>query len=173
MFTNNDFIQVGTCRKPHGVKGLIRAYLKDLDDQALLDRQAFLFIEIDNTFIPYELLSLQWLNDDEALLELQGIEDSDQADILSTRKIYLLHNDAERADVQQTNSDLNGYQIIDKQAGPLGTITHIEDSTENIVAETSSGHTIPLHDDFITDIDDRNKTITTIFPQAIIEYLQQ
>lgn len=59
--------------------------------------------------------------------------------------------------------DLVGYTIMVKNA-KFGTITAIDDSTMNVFAELADGRLIPLHDDFICEIDSDNRYIHMQFP---------
>ena len=59
--------------------------------------------------------------------------------------------------------DLVGYTIMVKNA-KVGTITAIDDSTMNVFAELDDDRLVPLHEDFIIEIDSDNKSIHAQFP---------
>ena len=59
--------------------------------------------------------------------------------------------------------DLVGYTIMVKNA-KLGTITAIDDSTMNVFAELDDGRLVPLHEDFIVEIDSDKQYIHAQFP---------
>ena len=59
--------------------------------------------------------------------------------------------------------DLVGYTIMVKN-DKFGPITAIDDSTMNVFAELEDGRLVPLHEDFIYEIDSDNRYIHMQFP---------
>ena len=59
--------------------------------------------------------------------------------------------------------DLVGYTIMVKNDN-FGTIAAIDDSTMNVFAELEDGRLVPLHEDFICEIDSNNRYIHMQFP---------
>ena len=49
----------------------------------------------------------------------------------------------------------------------LGKIIRVDDSTMNIFAELEDGRMIPLHEDFIAQIDEDDKTLHVNLPFAL------
>ena len=96
---------------------------------------AFVFVEREGLLVPYR-------SDDTA--ELLGEE------------IYALRIDMQALQPDSsllTWQDLVGYTITDDEEGPLGTIDFIDEQTINTVATLTDGRMLPLHEDFITNID--------------------
>lgn len=172
MFTNADFVVAGSCRKPHGIKGLIRAELADFDAEALMERDAFVFFEIDGTYIPFALESVEWLNDYEALLKLEDIDDNNAAEPLVGKNILLLAADAKRAGLQVQASGLTGYELMDAKAGSLGVIKEIDTSTANMFLTTAKGFTLPLHEDFVVSVNTEDRVVHTCYTPEILEFLE-
>lgn len=173
IFQKTDFIAFGRALKPHGIKGLVRMSLADFDADALFEQDAFMFFDIEGTYVPFALESLEWLNDTDALIKIEDINDNNEADFFSGKTAWLLKKDAERAGLKAGNDSLKGYKLIDDKAGSFGEITNIDDSTANIIVMTDSGHTLPIHDDFITTIDDDKQIVLTHFPDEIIEWSKE
>lgn len=68
--------------------------------------------------------------------------------------------------------DLVGYTIIDDENGNLGEIKEIDLSTANtLFLLERNGKTlyIPVADEFITDIDNTNRTIHTSLPAGLVD----
>ena len=102
-----------------------RTHYKDLPD--------FVFVRRDGLFIPFR---------SENISELIGEEG------------FLLRTDMqEEGDGTLTWQDLVGYTVEDEDQ-TIGVITHIDESTINTLATLEDGRMIPLHEDFITDIDE-------------------
>ncbi len=102
-----------------------RTHYKDLPD--------FVFVRRDGLFVPFR---------SENISELIGEEG------------FLLRTDMqEEGDGTLTWQDLVGYTVED-EGQTIGVIAHIDESTINTLATLEDGRMIPLHEDFITDIDE-------------------
>jgi len=102
-----------------------RTHYKDLPD--------FVFVRRDGLFVPFR---------SENISELIGEEG------------FLLRTDMqEEGNGTLTWQDLVGYTVEDEDQ-TIGVIAHIDESTINTLATLEDGRMIPLHEDFITDIDE-------------------
>jgi ribosomal 30S subunit maturation factor RimM len=120
--------------------GIIRrTHYKDLPD--------FVFVLRDNLFVPFR---------SENIYELIGEEG------------FVLRSDVQdENDGTMTWQDLVGYTIEDDEAGPIGTIIHIDESTINTLATLDDERLIPLHEDFILDIDEDKRVLRVRLPFAL------
>ena len=108
---------------------------------------AFVFVQRDGLFVPFR---------SERISELIGEEG------------FVL-----RSDVQQeedgliTWQDLVGWTIEDDETGMLGTIEHVDESTLNTLATLADGRMLPLHEDFIIDLDEDAHILHVHLPFAL------
>ena len=108
------------------------------------DLPPFVFVIRDGLFVPFR---------------------SQQATDLLGEEVFVL-----RSDVQQDGEDLFtwqelvGYQLIDTETGPIGIIDYIDESTLNTLATLQDGRMVPLHEDFIIDIDSQTRIIRVNLP---------
>ena len=78
-----------------------------------------------------------------------------------------------RSDIQEeedgllTWQDLVGYTIEDDENGTVGTIETIDESTINTLATLSDGRMMPLHEDFILEIDEEKRVLHVHFPFSL------
>ena len=113
----------------------------------LRDLPAFVFAVRDGLFVPYR---------SEQAIELLGEE------------VFVL-----RTDVQQdgeevfTWQDLVGYQLVDAEDGELGSIDYVDESTLNTLATLNNGKLIPLHEDFIVEIDTQAHVLRVNLPFSL------
>ena len=68
---------------------------------------------------------------------------------------------------------LTGFTVSDVQAGLLGTVEHVDDSSANILLtiRSQSGDDewlIPFHDDFLVHFDLRQRTLLLQLPEGIL-----
>ena len=111
------------------------------------DLPEFLFVQRDGLFVPFRSRDIA---------SLMGEE------------IWLLRSDIqEEDDGLLTWQDLVGYTVIDDEAGTVGLIDNIDESTINTLATLEDGRLIPLHEDFITDIDEQARELHVHLPFAL------
>lgn len=65
-----------------------------------------------------------------------------------------------------TWQDLVGYSIVDDEK-PVGVIQTVDESTINTLATLTDGRMLPLHEDFITDIDEEARVLRVHLPFAL------
>ena len=111
------------------------------------DLPAFVFVKRDGLFVPFR---------SEAIASLMGEE------------IWLKRSDIqEEEDGLLTWQDLVGFTIEDDENGTVGTIEAIDESTINTLATLSDGRMVPLHEDFILEIDEEQRVLHVHFPFSL------
>lgn len=111
------------------------------------DLPAFIFVQRDGLFVPFR---------SEEIASLMGEE------------IWVKRSDIqEEEDGLLTWQDLVGYTIEDAETGTVGTIETIDESTINTLATLSDGRMVPLHEDFILEIDEEQRVLHVHFPFSL------
>lgn len=109
---------------------LRRPQLKELPD--------FVFVLRDGLFVPFRKADATDLLGEEVFVRRTDVRDED--------------------DGLLTWQDLVGYMVRDEgeedEWREIGVIAEVDESTINTVATLEDGRMIPLHEDFITDIDE-------------------
>lgn len=107
------------------------------------DLPAFVFVQRDGLFVPFR---------SENISELIGEEG------------FVLRSDMqEEGDSELTWQDLIGYTIMD-EGEIIGIIADIDESTINTLATLEDGRMLPLHEDFISDIDEETRVLHVHLP---------
>lgn len=110
------------------------------------DLPAFVFVQRDGLFVPFR---------SERIAELIGEEG------------FLLRSDVqEDGDSELTWQDLVGYMVVD-EGREVGRIAEVDESTINTVATLEDGRMMPLHEDFITEIDESARVLYVRLPFEI------
>lgn len=118
--------------------GIIRrTHYKDLPD--------FVFVQRDGLFVPFRA---------ERITELIGEEG------------FVLKGDMEIDQDEMAWTDFEGWILQDGDV-TIGKIVRVDDSTMNIFAELEDGKLIPLHEDFIVEIDEAVKILRVNLPFAL------
>ena len=115
------------------------------------DLPPFVFVLRDGLFVPFKT---------ENISELIGEEG------------FLLRSDLqEEEDGQLTWQDLAGYKVLDESAEgewtTIGVIEEVDESTINTLATLEDGRMMPLHEDFILDIDEEQRVLRVHLPFAL------
>ena len=177
MINDNDIRAIGKFQKTHALKGELNAIL-DIDSDFLTDGNAII-VDTDGIYVPYFASSVRSKGSTSFLIKLDGIECEDEAKPFVNKAIYALKSQlAPYLNIEENelldNNNFCGYQIIDSLSREIiGTISDIDSSTDNLlfIVEDIDGATIyvPAVDDFINQIDDKNKTITMTLPNGLID----
>ena len=113
---------------------LKRTHNKDLPE--------FIFVQRDGLFVPFR---------SEAISELRGEEG------------FVLKGDMEIDEGEMAWVDFEGWTLQEGEVS-LGKIVRVDDSTMNIFAELEDGRMLPLHEDFIMEIDEEAKVLRVNLP---------
>ncbi len=118
---------------------LKRTHYKDLPE--------FIFVRRDGLFVPFRADNISELMGEEAFVLRSDVQDEE--------------------DGLMTWQDLTGYTIEDDEVGRVGVIDEIDESTINTLATLDDGRLVPLHEDFILDIDEDAHVLRVHFPFAL------
>lgn len=166
MITFQEVIYIGYLRRPHGKQGEIQC----LTENTLWEESEarFLILERDGILVPYRVTEWREKGADMLIFRLVGIDTEPQAAVLTGTKVYMLRKDvSSESEDLLTWQDLVGYQLVDKQNGIIGTIAYIDESTINTLATLTDERLIPLHEDFIDNIDTDKRILHIDLPFAL------
>ena len=118
---------------------LKRTHYKDLPE--------FVFVQRDGLFVPFRSEHISELIGEEGFVLRSDVQDENEG--------------------LMTWQDLVGYTVIDDEAGTIGLIDTIDESTINTLATLEDGRMIPLHEDFILDIDEEARVLQVHLPFSL------
>lgn len=116
---------------------LKRTHPKDLPE--------FVFVQRDGLFVPFR---------SENIADIKGEEG------------FVLRSDIATNEDEMAWVDFEGWTLQEGDQ-TIGKIVRVDDSTMNIFAELEDGRMIPLHEDFITEIDEDTKLLRVHLPFAL------
>ena len=175
MITSEQIIEIGKFGKPHGINGEISAFIDDDVDIEAIDR---IVMDVDGIYVPFFIDSLRPKRTETVLIKIDGIDDERHAARLTNRIIYALKKDDVKVAPDHDDdgfyaSDLIGYTIVHANGEPVGTITDIEDSTENalfvINRPDEQPAYIPIADELIDEINPEERYIVMTLPEGILD----
>ena len=115
--------------------------------QQIRDLPPFVFVKRDGLFVPFR---------------------AEQAVDLVGEEVFALRSDIRwDEEGELTWQDLVGFTIQDEQDGEIGIIDYIDESTINTLANLTDGRMVPLHEDFIIDIDTETRVLHVNLPFSL------
>lgn len=109
------------------------------------DLPPFVFVRRDGLFVPFR---------SENISELIGEEG------------FVLKGDMQIDEDEMAWVDFEGWTLQEGDVN-LGKIVRVDDSTMNIFAELEDGRMIPLHEDFVVEIDEEQRVLHVQLPFAL------
>lgn len=106
------------------------------------DLPEFVFVQRDGLFVPFR--------------------SSDIASLMG-EEIFVLKQEMEIDEDEMAWVDFEGWIVVEGDT-TIGKIVRVDDSTMNIFAELEDGRMLPLHEDFIAEIDEDAKTLHVDLP---------
>lgn len=172
MIKKEDVYKIGRLGKPHGVKGEISFQFSD-DIFDVVDAD-YLLLEIDGILVPFFMEEYRFRSDEIALMKFEDIDNDDRARELTGCDVYFPRAHGEAAEARLTWSEIVGYQVIDSASRrPVGTITHVDESTINtlFVLSTDEGNEllVPAGADMIADVDKDKRVIIMDIPDGLLD----
>ena len=163
MITNEEVIAIGKITRTHGKRGEVQCLMEnEYWDNA---DATFLILSINNILVPFRVLDWRSKGSDSLIFQLDHITDELEAQQLIGHHAYMLKSDiSEEDEILPTWQSLLGYQVIDTDQGNLGIITYVDETTINTLITLNSNQLIPLHEDFIIDIQQDQQQITICLP---------
>ncbi len=172
MIHEDEVFKIGKFTKPHGIKGEIALSF----DSDIFDRTdcPYLICKVDGIFVPFFIKEYRFKGADTALITFEDINSEIEAKRFSGLEAYFPRKYVDE-DTEQEMLTLDyfiSFSIIDAQAGNIGTITDIDDSTINTLFlvhnDKDEEFIIPASDDFITNIDQDEKILYMNLPEGLL-----
>ncbi|MDO4184874.1 MAG: ribosome maturation factor RimM [Bacteroidales bacterium] len=173
MIREDEVYLAGVLNKPHGTKGELQFTIADdafmADDEEELD---FIFCRLDGILVPFYVEEYRFRSDTTMLLKLEGIDTEADARRLTGVEVYAKQDERTPAeDEPLTWSFFRGCTVEDVQAGNLGKITLVDNSTLNtlfIIKQGDKELMVPAQEDFIVSIDRAKRHIVMNLPTGLL-----
>lgn len=167
MILESELIQIGYISRTHGKSGCLQC---QTDQEFLAEADPeFLMLRINRIFVPFRLDDWREKNAEAYILTLHDIDTEDKAAALVGTEVWMRRADiTEHEGEALTMQDLIGFSVIDVNAGPIGIIEDVDESTINTLFLLDSGAVIPAHDDFVEDINYGTRQLFLNLPEGLI-----
>ncbi len=171
MITRDELIKIGRFNKPHGVRGeLSFTFTDDIFDRT---ECPYIVCEIEGIFVPFFIEEYRFKSDTTALIKLEDVEDEMAARAFTLLDVYFPKKYYQEGEEEEAPGDyFIGFTVVDTEAGELGKIVSIDDSTENVLFEVEYDNRIlliPAVDELVCGVDEENRILHMNIPLGLLE----
>lgn len=168
----DDCFYLGKIAKKFSFKGEVLAYL-DTDEPELYQNMESVFVELDNNLVPFFIEHSAIHKNDFLRIKFEDVDDEIAADELIGQSIYLPLKMLPKLEGNKFYfHEVIGFNVEDKRLGIVGRIVSINDTAAQPLFEVVNGETqilIPMIDQFLVEVDRKNKRIVMDLPEGLIE----
>ena len=171
-----DCFYLGKIVKKYSFKGELLAKL-DTDEPELYENLDAIFIDLRGNLVPFFVESSQLHKSDLLRLNFEDVDSEADADALLKCDLYLPLDSLPKLEGNKFYfHEVIGFKITDENFGEVGIIKSVNDSTAQALFEIDRNSIeilIPMNDEFIVNVDRKNKTVFVNTPEGLIDlYLE-
>lgn len=170
MIREDEVYKIGVLTKTHGVSGeLSLSFTDDIFDR--VDAE-YLICRMDGILVPFFMEEYRFKSRSTALVKFEGIDTEEEARRMTGVEVFFPKALVEEADDPVYSwSYFVGFGVTDEQAGYLGRIVSVDESTVNVLFEIErpdgSDFLIPAHEEFIREINPEESMIQVCLPEGL------
>ena len=168
--TKEECFYLGRITKPFGVKGQMVIYL-DVDDPARYANLDGVLVEVKDNLIPY-FIQDQTFNSNKVIVTFEELT-ADEAQALAGHDIYLPLSMLPKLEGNQFYfHEVTGWEVIDEDKGPIGTIKTILDNPAQPLFQIMQGNVeilIPVVDPIIKKVARDEQKLYISAPPGLID----
>jgi 16S rRNA processing protein RimM len=163
---------LGKIAKKFSFKGEVLVYL-DTDEPELYENMESVFVEFNKNLVPYFIESSSLHKNDFLRVQFEDVDSEEEADQLLGCAVYLPLSMLPKLEGNQFYfHEVIGFEIEDKRLGIFGIIQSINDTTAQPLFEVLNGEVeilVPMIDQFLVEIDRKNKKVVMDLPEGLVE----
>ena len=167
MIREEDVYKIGKIGKPHGVSGEVTLrFTDDVFDRVDAD---YLVLMVDGILVPFFMEEYRFRSDEVALVKFEDIDSVERASELTGCEVFFPRELADDDEGELTWSQIVGYDIVDADSHKLiGRIASVDETTINVLFELDDGTLIPAAEEFIIDIDHKERKMFMRLPEGLV-----
>jgi 16S rRNA processing protein RimM len=168
-------IRIGKIVATHGVQGdMVIKHV--VGNSKWLKKEEVLFLELrKESYIPFFTTDIRGINDDEYIIRLEDIPNVEEAKKLVGKEVYV-KEEVLKDHAEDTPLLWKGFNLVDKNKGSLGAIEEVMEVGPQWLAKITYQDKevlIPLAEDFLIEINMKNKFVRIELPEGLIEVYTQ
>lgn len=172
MIRPDEVFSIGWLGAAHGLRGEIS--LRYTDDIFTSEACDYLVCKIDGLLVPFFVEDWRIRSSETAIIKFEGYDDANAVQILQNTEVFYPKTAAEGQQSELTSwKMLTGFTVNDEQAGEIGTVTAVDDSSANTLLYISSADRgeviLPVHPDLVSSLDINKRTLQLRLPEGLLE----
>ncbi|MFJ1430868.1 ribosome maturation factor RimM [Capnocytophaga canimorsus] len=171
-----DCFFIGTIVSKFSFKGEVLVKL-DSDDPEVYENMESVFIALGGKPVPFFIEKCSLHKSDLLRIKFEDVSSEADAEALMKHKLYLPLSFLPKLSGNQFYfHEVIGFTVKDVHYGEVGTIVGVNDTTSQALFEIERDGKqilIPMNDDFLVEVNRKNKTIVVQTPEGLIDlYLE-
>jgi len=167
-----NYINIGKLVATHGVKGAL-VLKHDLGKQtSFKGLKAFFLEELQGSFLPYFPVDVKIKNEQEVLVEFEGILTKEKAMTLVQKQVWLEESDFKKFAAVNAPISLLGFIVFDKDES-LGEVLEVIEQPHQVMCRIQYKEhddiLIPINEGSLLRIDKKGKRLLLDLPEGLIE----
>lgn len=162
-------IRIGKTVKSHGINGEV--LIKFEAGKLPANESEPVFLDFEGIQVPFFIQSVRSPIESEWFVIFEEYNNKTKAEKLLGRAVYV-HQDNQIENVDEFSLDaLIGYEVIDKNQGRIGMLSHIQKGAQDLMIIDNNGEEIliPFVEDFLVEIDPDKKQIIVETPDGLLD----
>lgn len=172
----DDCFQLGYIVKTHGTKGQVVAFF-DVDYPEDYEDLESVFLEQKGRLVPFFIALMEPVQKGRFIIRFEDINTIEQAETLRNTAIYLpLDELPELEEDQFYFHEVIGYQVVDQNHGPLGTVKDFYDMPQQqlmAMEYQNQEMLVPVMDEIVLRADHEAKQLHVKLPEGLLEVYTQ
>lgn len=168
----NDCFYLGVVTRTQGIKGNVSVYL-DVDSPEDYKEMESVFVDINNSLVPFFIEYLQVRNRSQALVKFEGVNTEEEARQLINRQLYLPMDVLPKLSGNRFYfHEITGFSVLDQTFGEIGTVKGILEYPGNTLLQIQWNDRellIPVQDHIINRVDRDKRIIHVTAPPGLID----
>lgn len=167
-----DCFYLGKIAKKYSFKGEVLVYL-DTDEPELYTELESMFVEINGHLVPFFIEKSSIHREKFLRTQFEDMDSEEDADTIVGKDVYLPLTMLPKLEGNKFYyHEVIGFDAIDQRLGNFGTILRISDNGVQALFEVQKDDAvilIPLIDEFIIEVNRKNKSILFNTPEGLID----
>ena len=167
----NQYYFLGKITKKYSFKGELIIFL-DTDEPSLYYSLKKVFLEIENSFIPFFISEISNYKTNSIRVKFEDINNEKKADELINKKVYLPMSSLPKLKGKKFYyHEIIGYLVQDTKYGKIGSIDYVNNQSSHhlfVLKKDNKEILIPINEDFIIEVNRNKKIIKMDLPEGLI-----
>ncbi len=171
MIIRSEYTRAGVVLRTHGREGGLLVSWETTENPFDNKDLRFIFLDLDGRFVPFLIAAHAPGPGDKEILFLEDLKTPEDAAQYTGRAYYVHKKYLDGIQDSMMGLEPGKFRVVDVKFGEIGLAMAIGGTPENPLLEVKNGDKeilIPLHADFIIEMDEKETVITIDIPEDLL-----